>query len=404
MRTFIAVFLIYAAIAHAQEIVEVECGQNAITAKIQKEVVLNAGYVNEDVHLNDESCKFDDAPGEFYQAIIAPLTACNTLYTVNDTHVQFRNTISSMDTGETYPLGVVVGAQKSQTVFSAFISCTYRIDLRVSTMFFPNITVIPIRIPDTFGIGEFKVAMSLYTDATYQIPYKQPPELQADEVLFVGVNIVDEASPDVYLLVERCWGTTNEDADSLPQYPLIDDGCPIKNKGNGQISIQQNGLAHQTLWRAPVFKFVGDNEEYTQVWLHCDLQICINKDCAPTCARKRRKRSIGGEEKYYGPDNWEDGPNIISIGPLTKFVVAETNKSINLLQLEQPRPQIIYANGLSNQQGDNTKTMMIVAGGLGALALTTIILALILVLMKLRNRPINNGFDMSGKDNKAYAT
>merc|ERR1739838_373238 len=324
------------------------------TAKIQKEVVTSAGYLKEDIHLNDKGCTFNGEDGEFFVSVITPLTSCDTFFTVNETHVQFTNTISSMDTGDSYPLGVVVGAQKSERVLSAFIACTYRIDLRVSTLFFPNITIIPIRVPDTFGVGEFKVAMSLYTDATYRTPYIDPPTLNPDETLFVGVNIVNEASPDAYLLIERCWGTVYEDAESLPSYPLIDDGCPISKQGNSEIKITQNGISHKSLWRAPVFKFVGSDEDYKSVWLHCDLQICINRECEPTCA-KRRRRSLNGREEIYGPgaDGFDAQANIISIGPLT---------------------------------------------------LVSIILALFLLLIKIRNRPATTGFNMGGADNKAYAT
>merc|ERR1712096_68699 len=239
-------------------------------------------------------------------SVISPLTACETYFTVNETHVQFTNTISSMETGKTYPLGVVVGPQKTANVLSAFISCTYRIDLRVSTLFFPNITVIPIRVPKTFGDGEFKVAMSLYTDATYRTPYIDPPTLQADEVLF-------------------------------------DDGCPIANKGNNEIKITQNGISHQSLWRAPVFKFVGGDEDYSAVWLHCDLQICINRECQPSCERRRKRRNTlnRNSDMYYGPSDFQT-PNIISIGPLRRLLQPITNDTVNLLILEQPKPEVIY--------------------------------------------------------------
>lgn len=30
-----------------------------------------------------------------------------------------------------------------------------------------------------------------------------------------------------------------------------------------------------------MFKFVGGDEDYSAVWLHCDLQICINRECQP---------------------------------------------------------------------------------------------------------------------------
>jgi len=403
MRSVVAALLLLVAIAHAQDVVEVECGQDSITAKIQKEVVTSSGYEQADIHLNDKSCQFDGEEGEFFVSVIAPLTSCETFFTVNETHVQFTNTISTMDTGDTYPLGVVVGPQKSKNVLSAFIACTYRIDLRVSTLFFPNITIIPIRVPDTFGVGEFKVAMSLYTDATYRTPYVDPPTLQPDETLFVGVNIVNEASPDVYLLIERCWGTVTDDADAEPSYPLIDDGCPIASKGNGDIRITQNGISHQSLWRAPVFKFVGSDEDFTSVWLHCDLQICINRECEPSCARRKR-RSVLGNGELYGPGNFQGGPNIISIGPLKRLLVPEKNDSVNLLILEQPSGQVIYPQDNYGGQQDNTLTVAVVVGVLGALALVSIILALFLLLIKIRNRPAQTGFDMSGETNKAYAT
>ena len=48
------------------------------------------------------------------------------------------------------------------------------------------LTFSPIIIPAFAGLGEFKVAMSLYTDATYRIPYATPPILSAEETLYVG--------------------------------------------------------------------------------------------------------------------------------------------------------------------------------------------------------------------------
>lgn len=64
------------------DVVEVECGQDAITAKIQKEVVTSSGYEKEDIHLNDNSCLFDGEDGEFFVSVISPLTACETYFTV----------------------------------------------------------------------------------------------------------------------------------------------------------------------------------------------------------------------------------------------------------------------------------------------------------------------------------
>ena len=41
-------------------------------------------------------------------------------------------------------------------------------------------------MPDAFGAGEFRAAMSLYTDETYQSPFIDPPVLDPEATLFVG--------------------------------------------------------------------------------------------------------------------------------------------------------------------------------------------------------------------------
>jgi len=106
---------------------------------------------------------------------------------------------------------------------------------------------------------------------------------------------------------------------------------------------------------------------------------------------------------YYGPSDFQT-PNIISIGPLRRLLQPITNDTVNLLILEQPKPEVIYPQEYPSKAGDNTMTVAIVVGVLGALALVSIILALFLLLIKIRNRPNNSGFNMTGKENQAYAT
>lgn len=48
--------------------------------------------------------------------------------------------------------------------------------------------------------------------------------LQMHLFVILGINIQEEASSDVYLLLERCWGTVYEDPNSLPRYDLIENG------------------------------------------------------------------------------------------------------------------------------------------------------------------------------------
>lgn len=59
------------------------CSENSITTKIQKQVVTIAGYTMNDIHLNDQSCVFDEEDDEFYIKRISPLSACKTHYEVS---------------------------------------------------------------------------------------------------------------------------------------------------------------------------------------------------------------------------------------------------------------------------------------------------------------------------------
>ena len=64
------------------DVVQVVCSHNAITARIQKEVIETASYTMENVHLNDKECAFDTEEGDFYVRTISPLTSCGTHFEV----------------------------------------------------------------------------------------------------------------------------------------------------------------------------------------------------------------------------------------------------------------------------------------------------------------------------------
>ena len=53
-----------------------------MTARIQKDVVVNAGYSLDDLHLNDDTCVFTVDDGEFFEREISPLSSCGTDITV----------------------------------------------------------------------------------------------------------------------------------------------------------------------------------------------------------------------------------------------------------------------------------------------------------------------------------
>ena len=68
------------------------------------------------------------------------------------------------------------------------------------------------------------------------------------------------------------------------------------------LEVTVNGDQTYGRFQAPVFKFV----QYTAVWLHCDLQICIRDTCQPTCDANGRRRKRRAGHGGYGPQDWEE--------------------------------------------------------------------------------------------------
>nr|CAB3266893.1 alpha-tectorin-like [Phallusia mammillata] len=405
MKFILCVLAMFVSSTLAQDLVQVVCAQDSITAKIKKQVVQTAGYTIDDIHLNGNDCVFDQEDEEFYIKVISPLGACQTHQKVNETHVVYSNTISTVTTGPNFE--VVIGPRANQKVLSARIRCTYRIDLNVSTMFIPNITIVDIPIPDAFGIGEFQASMSLFTDATYSTPYTEPPTLAADETLFVGVTLLGTISEDIFLLIQDCWGTISNDPNALPRYPLVADGCAIPTAGDGGVQVTRNGDSHQGTWNSPVFKFVGGSEQYDNVWLHCDLQLCINKPCMPTCPAKRRKRrDVDGEtetKKIWGPGDFTD-QHIITLGPISKLTIESVpDNQIKVSYVEVDPDTYIPVKHQSNPN-DRTvwnPTVIAVIAVMGSLAVICVVLAIVVIAVRSRRRS-DDGITLGGIGNKGF--
>jgi hypothetical protein len=117
---------------------------------------------------------------------------------------------------------------------------------------------------------------------------------------------------DIFIRMQRCWATPVEEADADTSFDLISDGCGAPSATSQGLEVTINGDQTYGRFQAPVFKFV----QYTAVWLHCDLQICIRDTCQPQCDSNGRRRRRAGNHGY-GPQDWEES-HLISIGPLRR--------------------------------------------------------------------------------------
>ncbi|XP_076013889.1 pancreatic secretory granule membrane major glycoprotein GP2 [Genypterus blacodes] len=133
------------------------------------------------------------------------------------------------------------------------------------------------------------------------------------------------------LRMERCWATPTSDPYSNIQYTFIKDSCPVLSNEQ-TLSVMKNGQGPEAMFRIQMFKFVGSS--YTNVFLHCNVQICHNTQglCQPNCSSEdgliRMRRDIPlSHTVSYGPIRRllkdKDKPNLNTSGvpPVETFVL-----------------------------------------------------------------------------------
>nr|XP_026690447.1 mucin-5AC-like [Ciona intestinalis] len=332
------------------------CRPNNITVLVDKAVIANYERKYGPLHLNDEldpRCVGVEHP-TYYRYTIAPnLMDCGTTIELNDTHVNFTNTVSNnkyrnewyrniTDHGGTVILGN--RAARNPGVFvNMRIWCTFPLDLSVSMAypFLPQITqqVLTFNIS---GHGQFSAAMQLYKSNAYDDPYIAPPTLQSNETLYVGISLL-ETHNSTFMVVKRCWGTPERAHDHPRQYPIISDYCRVPESLGGSVKVMGNGEGRKVKWEGSVFKFI----DFQQVWLHCEIRVCFGDDCKPDCEettsrRKRSANSDGGSVHVIsaGPISL-DRPR----GPVVESVASGTTTSPEAPAVDMEKTTVLIAVG-----------------------------------------------------------
>lgn len=280
---------------------ETFCKPDNMTVRVRKAFIDAYEEKYGALFLEDPGCKRFEY-GEYYSWEIAPdLLGCGTSIELTDTHVTFVNSLSTLYSEENQikPVnGIIFGNQlteKQTTKVSMSVSCTFPLDYTVTAdyPFLPQINM-QVFTFNVSGHGEFSAIMQLYEDDSYQTPYNSTPEIKEEEMLNVGISLIESQDPKIRVTTVDCWATPEKDPHGDLQHFLIEDGCGVDGVLDGTLQIIENGQSKMAKWAGAVFQFVG----YEEVWLHCDIRVCFNDaDCIPTCQQGgRKKRDVSGQE------------------------------------------------------------------------------------------------------------
>ncbi|XP_039641536.1 uromodulin [Perca fluviatilis] len=307
---------------------EDELNETVICTNDHMEVVIpSAFFLNKvppvyiwDLHLNDPECRGVEVGDDYVFSIKTNLSDCGTVMGSDDTHIMFINTIHNNDSD-------VITRNYVNITFV----CRYPINYLVQQPNGENMIRVDIRtITLNTEDGNFSVSMLLYKDDAFKDRWTTVPSLTLDDDIFVKVFMIPA---QLMLRMERCWATPTSDPYSNIQYTFIRDSCPVLSNEQ-TLSVLKNGQGPEAMFRIQMFKFVGSS--YTNVFLHCNVQICHNTPglCRPNCSGEgeddlvRIRRDIPlSHTVSYGPIrrllNNSEKPNLNAGGvpPVETFVL-----------------------------------------------------------------------------------
>ncbi|TDG99104.1 hypothetical protein EPR50_G00207440 [Perca flavescens] len=307
---------------------EEELNETVICTNDHMEVVIpSAFFLNKvppvyiwDLHLNDPECRGVEVGDDYVFSIKTNLSDCGTVMGSDDTHIMFINTIHNNDSD-------VITRNYVNITFV----CRYPINYLVQQPNGENMIRVDVRtITLNTEDGNFSVSMLLYKDDAFKDKWTTVPSLTLDDDIFVKVFMIPA---QLMLRMERCWATPTSDPYSNIQYTFIRDSCPVL-LNEQTLSVLKNGQGPEAMFRIQMFKFVGSS--YTNVFLHCNVQICHNTPglCMPNCSGEgeddlvRIRRDIPlSHTVSYGPIrrllNNSEKPNLNAGGvpPVETFVL-----------------------------------------------------------------------------------
>ncbi|KYO27473.1 uromodulin isoform X2 [Alligator mississippiensis] len=250
------------------------------------------------VHLKNSTCKVsekEEGGATFFAATLTGKnhTVCGSVIRQNTSHVSYSNVIESDRE--------VQGVISRSVILRLNFTCVYAYEQVVGLPF--SLTAIDMQVQFIVKEGKFNVTMNLYKTSSYMEPYQQQPAvLPVTETLYVLLQLVGQNLLRYFLLsIKDCWTTPTADPNQEVRHQLILKGCPHDETVTYISAIGNSTMAKFSFL---LFKFTN----YSEVFLHCQVQLCHPdgpEPCIRECPRKfKRKRSL--EDDYrkivsYGP-------------------------------------------------------------------------------------------------------
>ncbi|XP_065587158.1 zona pellucida sperm-binding protein 2-like [Cyrtonyx montezumae] len=211
------------------------------------------------------------------------VNTCGTSRKFNSTSITYENDVLYFRPGNDIP------------VYQLKFVCVYTIKRSADVQYETKNNMPSSTKP---GFGSLDLSMKIFKEKSYSEPYQEleyPVVKYLREALYFEVELLHPADPRLELNLENCWATNSQSQDSLPQWPILINGCENSEDSYRTVfhkvnySLRVKFPQHLKRFEVTMFTFVqGTTLLQMQLYFHCSVVICSTTPLPSdmTCQRR----------------------------------------------------------------------------------------------------------------------
>nr|XP_010301954.1 PREDICTED: uncharacterized protein LOC104636474 [Balearica regulorum gibbericeps] len=197
------------------------------------------------------------------------VNTCGTSRKFNSSTMTYENDVLYFRPGNNTP------------VYQLKFACSYAIKQTVDVRYESKKNPPPSIKP---GFGTLALSLKLYKEKSYSDPYQEseyPVVKYLREALYFEVELLQPKDARLELNLDDCWATNSQSLDSLPQWPILINGCENNEDSHRTVfhevnySLRVKLPQHLKRFEVRMFTFVqGTTLSQEQLYFHCSVVIC----------------------------------------------------------------------------------------------------------------------------------
>ncbi|KAM9297930.1 uncharacterized protein RDI95_000849 [Morus bassanus] len=229
------------------------------------------------------------------------VNTCGTSRKFNSTTMRYENDVLYFRPGSDTPV--------YKLKFVCFYAIKQTVDVRYESKKNPPPSIKP-------GFGSLSLSLKLFKEKSYSDPYQEseyPVVKYLREALYFEVELLQPEDVRLELNLDDCWATNSQSQDSLPQWPILINGCENSEDSYRTVfhevkySLRVKFPQHLKRFEVRMFTFVqGTTLLQEQLYFHCSVVICSTMQqpsgfpCSRRCNPGKHRLDRSAEPHPHG--------------------------------------------------------------------------------------------------------